>query len=282
MNPGASVFPDRRHFLDALTGTALPAAERTRIGRYVAPDLVRNAAAAGFDIVVSHDLRSLSAIRAADPDRMSLYQLSRHDLHPDAGPHDTVIVALLREGVPVACGSMRLRWIEGSLREALESKTLLYADPRQAPADELVVCRAAQADVIRSCHVAVAGALWTSRAATAGGGAASPATRWVVRCLNLIATANYRWSWCVSVSLLGLMRQAGPIYGADGMSPGVFVMVDGNLKEVVLVHASRERFRANLQLPGYADITQDLDEHTEADRRRAAFAFQAAYQGGKV
>lgn len=260
---------DTRHFLDALTCTALPAVERPVIAGRIAPALVR--AARDIDLVpmISHHLDTLVEIKAIDPERAFLSQLSNPALHPDAGVQDTAIVLLMQDGRPVASASLRLRWIEGSLRDAIETKALFYADPAQAPEAELIVCRAAKAQDIRACHVIVAGALWVARTATS---VDSRVIKLLVRFLNLLATANYHWSWCISFSLPPLMRQAFPIYGADGVEHGVYMDIGNRRVETVLVHASRARFLDNLLSPAYLDLANDLDALTDHDLARAGRA----------
>lgn len=261
------IVPGAVPYLDALTGDALSRADRLAVGLDTAPRLINAVCEAGLVAWVSHDLGTLAAIKAEDPDRASFYQLSRASLHPEAGRHDTAIVVLTDAGRPVASGSVRIRWIEGTLREALESRALLYADPRQAPDGEAVICRAAKAGEIRSCDVAVAGGLWVARQHTS---ADSRVNRLLVRLLTLIATANYRWSWCISVSHPPLMRRAFPVYGADGVEAGVIVTVDGVPIETVLIHATRMRFVENLRLPAFADPAADLGQPAPADVDRAA------------
>ncbi len=260
---------DLRHFLDALTCNALPAVERPVIAGRVAPALVRAARDADLVPMVSHSLDTPAAIKAIDPDRAFLSQLFHPALHPDAGIGDTAVVVLMRDGRPVASGALRLRWIEGDLRDAIETKALFYADPVQAPEAELIVCRAAKARDIRACHVIVAGALWVDRTATT---ADSRVIKLLVRFLNLLATANYHWSWCISFSLPPLMRQAFPIYGADGVEHGVHMDIGNRRVETVLVHASRARFLDNLLSPAYLDLGNDLDGLTDHDLVRATRA----------
>lgn len=263
------MIPDTRHFLDALTCSALPAIERPFIAGRIAPALVRAAREADLVPMVSHSLDTLVEIKAIDPERAFLSQLSTPALHPDAGPADTAIVLLMRDGQPVASASLRLRWIEGNLQDAIETKSLFYADPCQAPEAELIVCRAAKAREIRACHVIVAGALWVARSATT---VDSRMIKLLVRFLNLLAMANYHWSWCISFSLPPLMRQAFPIYGADGIEHGVYMDIGNRRVETVLVHASRARFLDNLLSPAYLDLGHDLDGLTDHDLARASRA----------
>ncbi len=260
---------DLRHFLDALTCNALPAVERPVVAGRIAPALVRAARDADLVPMVSHDLETLVRIKAIDPERAFLSQLSNPALHPDANPRDTAIVVLMRDGQPVASGSLRLRWVETDLRDAIETKSLFYADPLQAPESELLVCRAAKARDIRACHVIVAGALWVAKSSTT---VDSRVIKLLVRFLNLIATANYHWSFCVSFSLPPLMRQAFPIYGADGVEHGVHMDIGNRRVETVLVHASRARFLDNLLSPAYLDLGTDLDGLTDDDIARARHA----------
>ncbi len=256
-------------FLDAVHGRALDRLDRMLVGLQVAPALANAAAAAGFVPMVGNDLRILKAIKQGDPDRASLYQLSRPELHPGHGPHDTVIVVLTRDGEIVASGSARIRWVDGTLCQAFERRTLLYDDVMQAPPGERIICRAAKAHVIRDCHVAVAGGLWVDRRHSS---ADSKVIRLLVRMLNLLATANYHWSYCISVSHPPLMRHAFPIYGADGVDSGVIVEVDGRPIETVLVHASRERFVGNLRLPAYLQPADDLHHPGSLEIDRATSA----------
>lgn len=260
---------DIRHFLDALTCTALPAVDRPVIAGRIAPSLVRSARDLDLAPMVSHSLDSLVEIKAIDPERAFLSQLSNPVLHPEAGRQDTAIVMLMQDGRPIASASLRLRWIEGNLQDAIETKTLFYADPTQAPEAELIVCRASKAREIRACHVIVAGALWVAKTSTS---VDSRVIKLLVRFLNLLATANYHWSWCISFSLPPLMRQAFPIYGADGVEHGVYMDIGNRRVETVLVHASRARFLDNLLSPGYLDLANDLDALTDQDLARATRA----------
>jgi len=260
---------DLRHFLDALTCNALPAIERPIIAGRIAPALVRAARDADFVPMVSHSLDTPAAIKAIDPERAFLSQLFNPALHPDAGVSDTAVVVLMQDGQPVASGALRLRWIEGSLQDAIETKALFYTDPAQAPEAELIVCRAAKARDVKACHVIVAGALWVAKAAST---ADSRVVKLLVRFLNLLATANYHWSWCISFSLPPLMRQAFPIYGADGVEHGVCMDIGNRRVETMLVHASRARFLGNLLSSAYLDLGHDLDTLTDHDLARATQA----------
>jgi hypothetical protein len=266
-------------FLDAVHGRALDRLDRALVGLQVAPALANAAAEAGFVPMVGNDLRILKAVKQGDPDRASLYQLSRPELHPGHGPHDTVIVVLTRDGEIVASGSARIRWVNGTLCEAFERRTLLYDDVMQAPPAERIICRAAKAQVIRDCHVAVAGGLWVDRRHSS---ADSRVIRLLVRMLNLLATANFHWSYCISVSHPPLMRHAFPIYGADGVDSGVIVEVDGRPIETVLVHASRDRFLGNLRLPAYQQPAVDLHHPGSIDCDRAAAAATLAVHREEV
>ena len=149
-------------YIDAFNPEDFLSLDRIQMaGAEIVPPLLRALDEQGLQAVISHDLTTVAKLHRASGGRMKrLIQPNDPRYHPHASPADTVVLALLRDGLPQGCVASRLIWCEGTLANEMESGRFWVENPATmwTRSDRCIV-RAPIAKTIRSSYVVFSGAL---------------------------------------------------------------------------------------------------------------------------
>lgn len=245
-------------FADAVTGAHLPRADADAVTGRVAPGLMRLARDHGVQAAICHDLALYATLRDRDPERATWSALVRPEYQPSAGPHDTAIAVLHRDGVPIATYAARLKWLDGDLATAINDLSLIYERPAEAPPGVWWHCDAPSARHIADCQIALGMGIWADQVACGRDRMLTPV---LARLIMVYAAAEWRWSQFLGFSLLRPSRRhAFASYGAAGMEDGVRFGDGATATRTRLVYATRARFRALMLDPRFLDLDVDLDD----------------------
>jgi hypothetical protein len=202
--------PDDTHSLDTIQIA----------GTEIVPPLLRALEENGLRAVVSHDLRTVAKLHRASGGRMKrLIQTNDPQYHPNATPADTMVMALMRDGVPQGCVASRLIWCERSLAEEMESGRLWVSHPKSMwmPEDRCIV-RAPVAKQIRACYIVFTGSIYLAQGVTGGTTLAA-----MLRLHYTWLVAHWRFSWLTGIIEGALARRhIFDVYGMAAMDIGVW------------------------------------------------------------
>jgi len=228
-------------------------------GTEIIPPLLQSLEDQGLRAVIGHDLETVAKLYRSSGGRMRrLIQTNDPRFHPNATPGDTMVLALMRGGVPKGCVASRLIWCEGSLAEEMESGRFWVSHPRSmwTPADRCIV-RAGIGKSIRSCHVAFSGSIYLAQDVTGGETLAA-----MLRLHHLWVLCHWRWSWFLGIIEGALARRhAFDVYGAMALDMGVWRTRPGEgpeLHKYELTSCSREAAIENYLRPEMGDLARPL------------------------
>jgi hypothetical protein len=202
--------PDDTHSLDVIQ----------MAGTEIVPPLLRSLEENGLRAVVSHDLRTVTKLHRSSGGRMKrIIQTNDPRYHPNATPADTMVLALMRDGVPQGCVASRLLWCERSLAEEMESGRLWVSHPASMwKAEDRCIVRAPIAKQIRACNVVFTGSIYLAQGVTGGTTLAA-----MLRLHYTWLAAHWRFSWLTGIIEGALARRhIFDVYGMAAMDIGVW------------------------------------------------------------
>lgn len=261
-------------YLDSFDATALPIEERLFAAKTVLPRLLASLEGANLVPYVGHDLDIVAAIQAENGDRMKLASLLNPRFFPNENDRrHTATVVLRREGQVAATASVRLRWIERSLAEEMESLRFFYGEHHRAANNLHCIVTAPTARAIETCHVVYSCGFFAAKSE-----AATDAGRAVIRLAHLWALANWRWSWLIGRAKESIARSfTHRVYRVTASEPSIWVLPDGATlaereHETFLIHAKRPYVRDQLLRAGVGDPEFVHGTPSAAQLRRHALA----------
>lgn len=271
-----SPIHDFVNYLDDFNPLAALPIERVHMaGTEIIPPLLRALEEQGLQAMMSHDLRAAANLHRASGGRMRrLIQTNDPHYHPDATPGDTMVLALMRDGVPKGCIASRLIWCERTLAEAMESGAFWVAHPASmwSPSDRCIV-GAVIAKTIRTCHIVFTGSVYLSQDVTGGNTLAA-----MLRLHHLWVLCHWRWTWLVGIIEGALARRhAFDIYGGMALDLGVWRTRPGEgqeLHEYELTSCEREASMELWLRPEMGDLARPIGRPSIAPS-----AFAKARQG---
>lgn len=218
-------------YLDAFNPEGfLSLAEIQLAGTEIVPPLLRALEDQGLQAVISHDLDTVAKLHRASGGRMKrVIQTNDPRYHPHASPDDTVVLALLHDGIPQGCVASRLIWCERTLREEMESGRFWVENPATmwTRADRCIV-RAPVAKTIRACHVVFSGSIFLAQQVTGGNTLAI-----MLRLHALWILCHWRWSWLTGITEGALARRhLFDVYGLATMEMGIWRTRPGEGEEL--------------------------------------------------
>ncbi len=245
------------HYLDAWNPKTLPPPWRRLLAAEVAPPLCAALDEAGLTPRVDHDLENFAEFhsRLDDPRWPKLAEPCHPDLNPEFGPADTFVIYMTNPaGEAWACGVSRLRWIEGSLDEAIANQTALADRPERLPQGQKFGALGGAARRIADTPIVWGSSLWAHDKAPR---ILVPA---LMRLVHLWTFAHWRWSHTVSIGQPRIADRYGlDVHGYDSVARGARrTAPDGATTEYRLMIAGRDRIRTLVADPGFVDLSRDL------------------------
>jgi hypothetical protein len=228
-------------------------------GTKVIPPLLRALDRHGLSAVVGHKLTTVERLFRSSGGRMRrLIQVNDPRYQPDASPADTVVLALMRDGVPQGCVASRLIWCEGSMAEEMESGRFWVRHPETmwGESDRCIV-GASVARQIRACHVVFTGSIYLAQDVTGGDTLAA-----MLRLHHLWIVSHWCWSWWVGIIEGALARRhAFDIYGVSSMHLGLWRTrpgEDDDLHKYELTTTEREAAMNSILRAETGDLSRPL------------------------
>jgi len=208
-------------YIDAFNPEDFLSLDRIQMaGIEIVPPLLRALEDQGLQAVIGHDLSTVSKLHRASGGRMKrIIQTNDPRYHPHASPNNTVVLALLRDGLPQGCIASRLIWCEETLAKEMESGRFWVENPATmwTRSDRCIV-RAPIAKTIRSCHVVFSGSIFLSQQVTGGNTLAA-----MLRLHALWLVCHWRWSWLTGIIEGALARRhLFDVYGLPSMDLGIW------------------------------------------------------------
>ena len=208
-------------YIDAFNPEDFLSLDRIQMaGTEIVPPLLRALEEQGLQAVISHDLATVAKLYRASGGRMKrLIQPNDPRYHPNASVADTVVLALLRDGLPQGCIASRLIWCEESLAKEMENGRFWVENPATmwTRADRCIA-RAPIAKTIRSCFVVFSGSIFLAQQVTGGNTLAA-----MLRLHALWLLCHWRWSWLVGIIEGALARRhLFDVYGLPSMDLGIW------------------------------------------------------------
>ena len=221
VNDGDFFGGDFSDYLDAFNPGDFLSLESVRMaGTQIIPPLLRALDDQGLQAVIGHELDTVARLYRASNGRMKrLIQTNDPRYHPHATPNDTVVLALLRDGVPKGCIASRLIWCEETLAKEMESGRFWVENPASmwTNADRCIV-RAPIAKTIRSTYVVFSGSIFLAQEVTGGNTLAA-----MLRLHTLWVLCHWRWSWLTGIIEGALARRhLFDVYGLPTMELGIW------------------------------------------------------------
>jgi len=208
-------------YIDAFNPGSFLSLDRIRMaGTEIVPPLLRALEEQGLQAVIGHDLATVAKLHRASGGRMKrIIQTNDPRYHPNASPDDTVVLALLRDGLPHGCIASRLIWCEETLAKEMESGRFWVENPTAmwTRADRCIV-RAPIAKTIRSAYVVFSGSIFLSQQVTGGNTLAA-----MLRLHAVWLVCHWRWSWLTGIIEGALARRhLFDVYGLPSMELGIW------------------------------------------------------------
>jgi hypothetical protein len=226
-------------------------------GAEIVPPLLRALDKQGLQAVISHDLTTVAKLHRASGGRMKrLIQPNDPRYHPHASRDDTVVLALLRDGLPQGCVASRLIWCEGTLANEMESGRFWVENPAAmwTRADRCIV-RAPIAKTIRSSYVVFSGSIFLAQQVSGGNTLAA-----MLRLHALWLLCHWRWSWLTGIIEGALARRhLFDVYGLPSMDLGIWRTRPGEgdqLHKYELSSIDRETAMESWLRPETGDLTR--------------------------
>ncbi len=240
---------------------ALPAAERMAVLANLR-QLAGGLQAEGFEIAVTAELRWLAEIFARWHAQDGVTRLSRNAnplYWPDDSRRDrTIAVLLLRDGLAVGSGVQRWQWLDGSWKDAMESRRFFYGDHLAlAPRAESCRVLAPMTETIADLSLVYSCALHIEKPH-----GDMTALR-LARLAHGLALAHWQWSYLTARITTRVHRAfLEKTYGFAGAEHGVWIReADGRLDPGEYVFAVPRRYlRRIAQDPAYGDGSRSLLE----------------------
>lgn len=228
-------------------------------GTEIIPPLLRSLEEQGLRAVVGHELITVAKLHHASGGRMKrLIQTNDPRYHPNAAPANTVVLALLREGVPQGCIASRLLWCERSLKDEMESGRLWVAHPaRMWTKTDRCIVRAMVAKSIRACNIVFTGSVYLTQEMTGGNTLAA-----MLRLHHLWVLCHWRWSWLAAIIEGALARRhVFDVYGMTSLDMGIWRTRPGEGEELhkyELASCEREAAMESWLRPETGDLTRPM------------------------
>jgi hypothetical protein len=256
-NPFNGDFVD---YLDDFNPDECMALDDIRIaGTEIIPPLLRSLEAQGLRAVMSHQLITVAKLHHASGGRMKrIIQTNDPRFQPNAAPTNTMVLALLRDGVPQGCIASRVIWCERSLKDEMESGRFWVARPATmwTGADRCIV-RAMAAKSIRACNVVFTGSVYLAQEMTGGQTLAA-----MVRLHNIWVLCHWRWSWILAMIEGAIARRhVFDVYGLTSLDMGLWRTRPGEGEELhkyELASCDREAAMESWLRPETGDLTQPM------------------------
>ncbi|HUZ71465.1 MAG TPA: hypothetical protein VMU87_00650 [Stellaceae bacterium] len=226
-----SIGDDLTPYVDSFyPGDHVPFDRVEMAGREIVPPLLRYLDDLGIEAFVGRDLNTVAKLHRASGGRMRrLIQTNDPRYHPNATPADTMVLALMRDGVPQGCVASRLIWCERSLLDEMQSGRFWVMHPVSmwTESDKCIVT-APTAARIRACQVVFTGSIYLAQGVTGGNTLAA-----MLRLHHLWVLSHWRWSWLVGIIEGALARRhAFDVYGAMGLEIGIWRTRPGEGQEL--------------------------------------------------
>ena len=227
-------------------------------GTEIIPPLLNALEEHNLQAVVGHDLKTVDRLYRTSGGRMKrLIQTNDPQYHPNATPRDTMVLALLRDGVPQGCVASRLLWCERSLAEEMESGRLWVAHPSLWTSEDRCVVRAPIAKKIAACHIGFTGSIYLAQEVTGGHTLAA-----MLRLHYLWVVCHWRFSWLTGIIEGALARRhIFDVYGMTGLDVGIWRTRPGEgpeLHKYELPTCDRETAVASWLRPETGDLSRPL------------------------
>jgi hypothetical protein len=208
-------------YIDAFNPEDFLSLDRIRMaGTEIVPPLLRALEEQGLQAVISHDLTTVTKLHRASSGRMKrIIQPNDPRYHPHASPDDTVVLALLRDGLPQGCIASRLIWCEETLAKEMENGRFWVENPATmwTRSDRCIV-RAPIARTIRSSYVVFSGSIFLAQQVSGGTTLAA-----MLRLHALWLLCHWRWSWLTGIIEGALARRhLFDVYGLPSMDLGIW------------------------------------------------------------
>jgi hypothetical protein len=227
-----------RPLVEVILGTLLPEAVRRRAGEIVLSGCTA-LFAKGIIANISHDLNDIAEIKRRTKQR--LFMALDPACQPKAAAHDTVITVLTENGEAVACVGSRFLQLDGTLHDALVSKTLFYADPAMAHPSDRCIVTADLAREIEDCPCVVTGGIWVAPRHGRQDLVAA-----MLRLHNTFIVSEHLFTWMVGFAEQDVTQRYGlSSYGYDFAQSGVRLEFPerGIVTDTFLLAAKRRRAR---------------------------------------
>lgn len=227
-------------------------------GAEIIPPLLNALEQQRLRAVIGHDLKTVERLHRASGGRMKrLIQTNDPKYHPNAGPNDTMVLALLRDGVPQGCVASRLLWCERSLAEEMESGRLWVSHPSLWTWEDRCIVRAPIAKRISACYVVFTGSIYLAQEVTGGNTLAA-----MLRLHYLWLVCHWRFSWLTGIIEGALARRhIFDVYGMTGLDIGIWRTRPGEgpeLHKYELPTCDRETAVASWLRPETGDLSRPL------------------------
>lgn len=227
-------------------------------GTDIIPPLLNALEEQNLQAVVGHDLKTVDRLYRTSGGRMKrLIQTNDPKYHPNAKSDDTMVLALLRDGVPQGCVASRLLWCERSLTEEMESGRLWVGHPSLWTSEDRCVVRAPIAKKIGACHVVFTGSIYLAQDVTGGSTLAA-----MLRLHYLWVVCHWRFSWLTGIIEGALARRhIFDVYGMTGLDVGIWRTRPGEgteLHKYELPTCDRETAVASWLRPETGDLSRPL------------------------
>lgn len=218
----------------------------------------------GLTVSVGSDLRGVPPIIRSHPRKSRVSELVDPAFNPSAGRHDTIVVILKRGDRDIGCAVVRLKWVEGSLAEAYESKTLFSDEPnRLTPslsAQKIRCVSTLAQNTIRSCHIAISTGLCIHPDVSRNS-CPQAVVRSLMRLLHMRAFVEWQWSYLLGHAIDGIARKhAFDTDGFSTMQPGIFRTEAGETTGYRLMIAERTWFENLVCHELYGDPSVSLSD----------------------
>jgi hypothetical protein len=241
---------DLSNYIDAFNpNESLPFDLINLAGTNIVPALLRALEENGLRVFIGHDLSTVVKLYRASRGRMKrLIQTNDPAYHPDASVADTVVVALMQDGIPKGCVASRLLWCEGTLAEEMETGRFWVSRPS-------------------TCHVVFAGSIYLAQDVTGGDTLAA-----MLRLHHLWVLCHWRWSWLLGIIEGALTRRhAFDVYGAVAMDLGIWRTRPSEGEELhkyELMSCSREAAVESMLRSEMGDLARPLGRPSMSVMRR--------------